>query len=118
MHQSCSKNSGVTKKQKELDSDASVAIEEVIDEELEEFKLTKPLWQMRITIKNTALTSDRYRSDRATAAIASSVWEEIGIVTNYDYSLVVDKNKIRRARVDNRLQLQMRSKEKYNFKVF
>ena len=42
LHQSCSNNTDETKNQKELDSDASIAIEEVIDEELEEFKLTKP----------------------------------------------------------------------------
>ena len=58
---------------------------------------------MHITIKNTALTSDRYGlSDRTTAAIALSVLQDFGIVTNYDHSLVVDKNKIRRAKVDKR----------------
>ena len=61
---------------------------------------------MRIIMKNTALTSDRYGlSDRATAAITSCVLKDFGIVTNYDHSLVVDKNKIRRAEVDKRSQL-------------
>ncbi|XP_065640071.1 uncharacterized protein LOC136072702 [Hydra vulgaris] len=114
---SCSNHLDETLKQKEFNSDASIAITEVIDEELEEFKLTNSLtsWQMRITIKNTALTSDRYGlSDRATAAIASSVLQDFCIVTNYDPSLVVDKNKIRRAKGTNRSQLQMQSKEKFN----
>ena len=69
----------------------------------------------------TALTSDRYGlSDRATAAIPSSVFSNFGIVTNYNHSLVVDKNKIRRAKVENRSHLQMQSATKNitHFKVF
>ncbi|KAL4720604.1 hypothetical protein ACJJTC_006946 [Scirpophaga incertulas] len=54
-------------------------------------------WQMRINLKSTALTSDRYGvSDRATAAIASSVLQDFDVVTNSDNSQVVDKCKIRR----------------------
>lgn len=54
-------------------------------------------WQMRIKLKSTALVSDRYGlSDRATAAVASSVLHDFGIITDSDSSHVIDKNKIRR----------------------
>lgn len=53
--------------------------------------------QMRVKMCATALNSDRFGlSDRATAAIASSVLQDIGIVTDTDSSYVVDKCKIRR----------------------
>lgn len=53
--------------------------------------------QMRISLKSTALVSDRFGvSDRATAAIASSVLFDLGIISESDTSLVIDKNKIRR----------------------
>lgn len=52
---------------------------------------------MRISLKATALTSDRYGvSDRATAAIASSILQDIGLITESDTSHVVDKSKVRR----------------------
>lgn len=60
-------------------------------------KNKSPGWQMRIDLKSTALVSDRYGvSDRATAAIASSVLHDVGIVSSCDNSQVVDKCKIRR----------------------
>lgn len=63
-------------------------------------------WQMRINLKSTALVSDRYGvSDRATAAIASSVLHDIGIVTSCDHSKVVDKCKIRREKHNIRADL-------------
>lgn len=54
--------------------------------------------QMRLSLKSTALVSDRFGvSDRATAAIASSVLFGLGVVSSEsDTSLVIDKNKIRR----------------------
>lgn len=63
-------------------------------------------WQMRINLKSTALTCDRYGvSDRATAAIASSVLQDVGVVTNSDNSQVVDKCKIRREKHNVRADL-------------
>lgn len=53
--------------------------------------------QMRLSLHSTALVSDRFGiSDRATAAIASSVLFDLGMVSESDTSLVIDKNKIRR----------------------
>lgn len=67
----------------------------------------KPQWQMRIKLKATALNSDRYCvSDRATAAIASSVLQDIGLITESDTSHVVDKCKIRREKSLVRTGLQ------------
>lgn len=69
--------------------------------------LVKLPWQSRIKLKSTALASDRYGvSDRATAAIASSLLQDIGIVTNEDFSQVVDKNKVRKEKERNRTELQ------------
>lgn len=46
---------------------------------------------------STALVSDRFGvSDRATAAIASSVLHDLGMISEKDSSLVIDKSKIRR----------------------
>lgn len=53
--------------------------------------------QMRLKLPATALVSDRFGvSDRATAAIASSVLEDLGLIKEGDMTLVVDKSKIRR----------------------
>lgn len=55
--------------------------------------------QMRVGFKATALANDRYGvSDRATAAIASSVLKDMGIVSQSDKSFVIDRHKIRRER--------------------
>lgn len=63
--------------------------------------------QMRTELKSTALVSDRYGiSDRATAAIASSVLKDIGIINDSDKSLVIDKNKLRREKTRLRNSLQ------------
>ena len=52
---------------------------------------------MRIKLKNTALTYDRFGiSNRAAAAVISTVLKDVGIVTNDDHSHVADKCKIRR----------------------
>ncbi|CAH1110479.1 unnamed protein product [Psylliodes chrysocephalus] len=46
-----------------------------------------------------ARTLNRYGiSDRAGAAVASAVLQDIGIINNEDKSSIIDKNKIRRAR--------------------
>ena len=50
-----------------------------------------------------ARTADRYGiSDRAAAALASSVLEDVGLVESADMSRVVDKNKVRRRRMKAR----------------
>ena len=59
---------------------------------------------MRITMKNTVLTSDCYGLlERAMAVNASRVLQDFSIVTNSDHSLVVDKNKFRIVKEDNPL---------------
>jgi len=53
--------------------------------------------QMRLPLENTALISQRYGiSDRATAAIASSVLKDVGLITETNTCLVTDKCKISR----------------------
>ncbi|KAJ8870255.1 hypothetical protein PR048_029276 [Dryococelus australis] len=70
---------------------------------------------MRIKLKNTGLTSDRFGlSDRATAAIASSVLQDFGIETNDDHTHVSDKNKLRREKSIHRSELQIQNKDKRN----
>lgn len=75
-------------------------------------KVSSNNWQMRIRLKSTALLSDRYGvSDRATAAIASSVLHDFGLVTDSDVSHVVDKNKVRREKQNVRNTLSNKSDE-------
>lgn len=62
--------------------------------------------QMRLSLSATALTSDRFGvSDRATAAIASSVLKDVGLVTDSNTSLIVDRSKIRREKEKCRAKL-------------
>lgn len=62
---------------------------------------------MRVKLKATALNSDRYSvSDRATAAIASSVLQDIGVISESDTVHVIDKCKIRREKKSVRTALQ------------
>lgn len=75
-----------------------------------EIKSRKPGWQMRVNLKSTAILSARYGvSDRATAAIASSVLHDLGVVTDSDPSHVVDKNKIRREKQSVKIELCSKS---------
>lgn len=75
----------------------------------------KSPWQMRIKLKTTALHCDRYGvSDRAAAAIATSVLEDIGLVTETDTSKVVDRYKIRREKSRNRSNLQAKIQQDSN----
>lgn len=54
-----------------------------------------------------ARTCDRYGvSDRSAAAIASAVLEDVGLITENNYSIVIDKNKVRRQRRKARTELQ------------
>lgn len=114
---SCSKHSDIeTLIPQEVLSDSSADIEDDNDKDFQvpKSEIESP-WQMRIKLKNTALTSDRFGlSDRATAAIASSVLQDFGIVTDVDHTKVIDKNKLRREKSVNRSELQMHNKDKHN----
>ncbi|GBL74488.1 hypothetical protein AVEN_235427-1 [Araneus ventricosus] len=51
----------------------------------------------RIGLHSTTVVGDRFGvSDRAVAAIASSVLHDVGLITSNHSDLVVDKNKLRR----------------------
>lgn len=53
--------------------------------------------QMRYKLTTTAMIIDRYGvSDRAMAAIASSVMDDLGLICDSDMSQVIDRSKIRR----------------------
>lgn len=102
----------------EMEFSSSEEVDNEMDENYEESEPeagTKPPWQMRIKLENTALTCDRFGiSDRAAAAVASSVLKDVGIVTNDDHSHVVDKSKIRREKKAKRRELQNQSIEERN----
>lgn len=62
---------------------------------------------MRVKLQSTSLHCDRYGvSDRAAATIASSVLEDIGVITDTDTSQVIDRYKIRREKIRTRKHLQ------------
>ncbi|GBM36029.1 hypothetical protein AVEN_274436-1 [Araneus ventricosus] len=53
--------------------------------------------QMRLGLPSTAVVGDRFGvSDRAVAAIASSVLHDVGLITSNNSDLVVDNNKLGR----------------------
>ncbi|GBM35405.1 hypothetical protein AVEN_19905-1 [Araneus ventricosus] len=61
--------------------------------------------QMRLGLPSTAVVGDRFGvSDRAVAAIASSVLHDVGLTTNNNSDLMVDKNKLRREKAKIRFQ--------------
>lgn len=63
--------------------------------------------QMRMPLPNLVREADRFGiSDRATAAIATAVLADFGLVTNYDRSNVIDKSKVRRERKKMRENLR------------
>ncbi|KAF2902185.1 hypothetical protein ILUMI_04002 [Ignelater luminosus] len=63
--------------------------------------------QIRIKLSATALTSDQFGlSDRAVAVVASSMLEDVGLIFNKDFSLVVDRKRIRREKYKARKTLQ------------
>ncbi|GBN37398.1 hypothetical protein AVEN_62098-1 [Araneus ventricosus] len=65
--------------------------------------------QMRLGLPSTAVVGDRFGvSDRAVAAIASSVLHDVGLITSNNSYLVVDENKLRKekAKVRNDLKFQ------------
>ncbi|KAK4883451.1 hypothetical protein RN001_006770 [Aquatica leii] len=63
--------------------------------------------QNRIELPTFAQLCDRYRlSDRSAAAIASAVLKDVGIISEEDKMNVVDRSKVRRARVKSRQRFQ------------
>lgn len=78
------------------------------DDQYLPFSSTEKLpWQMRVKLKAKSLHCDRYGvSERAAAAIASSVLEDIGLITDTEASNVIDRYKIRRERYRSRKSLQ------------
>lgn len=55
--------------------------------------------QMRIHLPHLATMSDRYGlSDRAAAAVASAVLQDVGLISKTDHNNVIDRHKLRRER--------------------
>uniref|UniRef100_A0A1B6KM51 Uncharacterized protein n=1 Tax=Graphocephala atropunctata TaxID=36148 RepID=A0A1B6KM51_9HEMI len=97
----------------DFDSNEINRNEDSSDEEFE--PVVKTPWQMRVKLTNTALTSDRFGvSDRATAAIASSLLQDFGIIIETEHSNVIDKNKIRRGKKVIRTELQVQNPAELN----
>ena len=72
--------------------------------------------QMRLKLDHTALVSQRYGvSNRATAAITSSVMQDLGLISDSDTSLVTDRNKIRRKK--SRINKEIVSKSNENLPI-
>ena len=62
--------------------------------------------KMRLPLPTVARECDRHGvSDRCAAAIISAVLQDVGIIHEHDSSMVVDKNKVRRERVEARRKL-------------
>lgn len=58
---------------------------------------------MRSKLTTTSLLSDRFGvSDRATAAIATDVLHDLGMISDENIAKVIDRNKIRREKVKTR----------------
>lgn len=65
----------------------------------ENFPNTAKPWQMRIKFKVTAQTSERFNvSVHAEAVIASSISQDVGLITDIETFKVIDKSKMRRER--------------------
>ena len=68
--------------------------------------------QNRIPLPSLTTVSDRYGvSDRAAAALASSVLEDVGLIQSADTSMVVDRSKLRRQRIKTRIKKLYNSRE-------
>ncbi|GBM25568.1 hypothetical protein AVEN_272560-1 [Araneus ventricosus] len=65
---------------------------------------------MRLGLPSTAVVGDRFGvSDRAVAAIASSVLHDVGLKTSNNSDLVVDENKLRREKAKVRKYLKFQA---------
>src|SRR6218665_242891 len=73
---------------------------------------------MRLPFPTVAREYDRHGvSDRCAASIISAVLHDVGIINEHDSSMMVDKNKVRRERVNARRQLSyMLSDERPNIR--
>ena len=72
--------------------------------------------QNRMIWSNLARMSERFQiSDRAAAAIANSVMQDLGLITDDDKTYVIDRSKLRRER--ERCRAEIRKKEQENFKL-
>ena len=72
--------------------------------------------QNRMKWSNLARMSERFQvSDRAAAAIANSVMQDLGFITENDKTYVIDRSKLRRER--ERCRTEIREKEQENFKL-
>ena len=74
----------------------------------------EPCEQNRTKWTNLARMSERYQlSDRAAAAIANSVLQDVGLITEDNKTNVIDRSKLRRER--ERCRNEIREEEKENF---
>ena len=74
--------------------------------------------QNRLDLSNFIAEVDRYQiSDRAAAALSTGLLRDLGIVTDKDLSNVVDKFKIRRARVKRQKERKRKRKDETSGKV-
>ncbi|GBN94905.1 hypothetical protein AVEN_108429-1 [Araneus ventricosus] len=65
---------------------------------------------MRLGLPSTPVVGDRCGvSDRAVAAIASSVLHDVGLITSNNSDLVVDENKLRREKAKVRKDLKFQA---------
>jgi len=96
----------------DVDEDISLASSKttVVTSTVEHSLLTHspPISQaMRLPLPTLARECDRYGlSDRAAASLASAVLQDVGLVTEQDSSLVIDRNKIRREKEKKRHSVQ------------
>ena len=72
--------------------------------------------QNRMIWSNLARLSERFQiSDRSAAAIANSVMQDLGLITDDNKTYVIDRSKLRRER--ERYRAEIRKKEQENFKL-
>ncbi len=68
--------------------------------------------QMRLSLPNTAINADRFGvSDRAAAAIATGVLQDMGLVSEEHREMVIDKAKVRRERAKMRRNIAENEEE-------
>ncbi|KAF2893618.1 hypothetical protein ILUMI_12554 [Ignelater luminosus] len=92
---------------KTKDSSYGISHEGEVDKKKFNAAPSTSISQVRIKLPATASIIDKFGvSDRATAAIASSVIQDLGMIPKEDMSLVIDKSKIRRENQKARKILQ------------
>ena len=99
--------------QMESDSDSTASAHSQITPPHHQSETTM---QNRRSWENLARMCDRYQlSDRAGAAVGTSVLQDLGLVTNDDRSLVIDHQKLRRERERCREEIRKKEQENFNF---